>query len=320
MTEKWPSVSIVIVTWNSSDVIVECLESIRQQQYSAPVDVIVWDNASTDDLASVIAPFQSDIRLVTSESNLGFSRANNAAARSATGEFLCFLNPDTVLCRDDTLARWVEELYRDPSAGLCAPRLLNPDGSIQGSIWRFTTLRSAIAVASGWELLAKRHPGFARRAAAPPEVSGYVDWVKGAAVLIHRTTFERVGGWDQSTFMYGEDQELCWAIRALGLRVRYTVRSEVLHYDDHAALQRWTPAQKAERTALAEAAFVRRHQRNGRGGAILMLQAAGYAWRAALHSLAGDAGRGSLYRGMMMGVVRGGLGNAAVARRLRAVE
>lgn len=251
------TVSIVIVTWHAEDVIGACLASIAQQRYGGGVETIVLDNASSDGTIAAVHASGVPVTLIESRENLGFGRGNNAAAEAATGALLFFLNPDTVLPSRDTISDLVSGLTRVSGTGLVAPRLLNADGSVQPSIALFTRPLSAFVVTFGLHRLMR---GRLRDRWSPPGGSlpyaADVDWVKGAAVLLRADLFRQVGGWSTQTFMYAEDQQLCWDVRAAGRRVRFDPSAAVVHLDDHASSKRWDDAARADRVARATARMV----------------------------------------------------------------
>lgn len=264
------SVSIIIVTWESRDVLPGCLASIEKQDYGGDVETVVWDNNSNDGSVNVVTPAMRRVRLLPSPENVGFARGNNAAAREAGGRLLLFLNPDTVIPGRETLGRWVAAHEAEADIGISAPRLLNADGSIQSSVARFTSPVNTLVLGLGMHRLMR---GRLRERWAPrdgsPSMPVDVDWVKGAAVMISAELFSAIGGWDESSFMYAEDQDLCWAVQRAGYRVFFDPDIEVMHLDDYAANKRWTDVERTTRVAHATAGMLER--RYGRGTTALTL-------------------------------------------------
>jgi N-acetylglucosaminyl-diphospho-decaprenol L-rhamnosyltransferase len=263
-------VSIIVVTWESEDVLNACLASIRAQDYGGEVEVLIWDNDSSDSTASIARSSGPGVRVLASSENVGFGRGNNAAAREAEGDLLLFLNPDTVMPRHDVLKLWVQAHMTQIETGMSAPRLLNADGSIQPSVALFTSPLNTLILGSGLHKLMR---GSLRDRWAPrdgsPSSACDVEWVKGAAVMISRELFFAVGGWTEEAFMYAEDQELCWRVRGAGYRVSFYPAIEVVHLDDHSASKRWSDVERTERVARATVGMLRK--RYGRPTAILTL-------------------------------------------------
>ena len=275
-------VSIIVVTWEAEDVLPACLRSIREQDYDGEVEVLVWDNDSNDATVSVAHSSGPPVRVLASTENIGFARGNNSAAREAAGDLLVFLNPDTVLPRSDVLKRWIEAHNARPDTGISAPRLLNPDGSVQPSVALFTSPMSAFVLGFG---LHKLMHGTMRDRWAPdngsPSHARSVDWVKGAAVMISRKLFFSVGGWNEDTFMYAEDQELCWAIWHAGYRVRFEPTIEIVHLDDHAANKRWSDVERTKRVARSTVGMLRKRYKRSSALITLILLTARHSLRAA---------------------------------------
>ncbi len=212
-----PQVSIIIPIHGKLAYTVACLRSLARHEPLAPFEVIVVDDASPDDSASVLAQIDG-ARLLRNEHNLGFIASCNAGAAVARGEFLLFLNNDT-----QVTSGWLDALLRCFSeradCGIAGSRLVYPDGRLQeagglvfadGSCW--TTGR------------------FEPRDAAAFRYRRATDYVSGAALLIRREVFGRVGGFDaRYAPAYYEDTDLAFAVRQLGLRVYYEPASTVIH-------------------------------------------------------------------------------------------
>jgi N-acetylglucosaminyl-diphospho-decaprenol L-rhamnosyltransferase len=263
-------VSIIVVTWEAEDVLSACLASIQEQNYDGETEVLVWDNDSNDATVSIARSVGSPVRVLAGTENLGFARGNNAAAREATGDLLVFLNPDTVMPRPDVLRRWVESHEARPGIGVSAPRLLNSDGSIQASVALFTSPLNTFIIGFGLHRIMR---GRLRDRWAPqdgsPSQARSVDWVKGAAVMISRQLFLAVGGWSEDTFMYAEDQELCWMVQRAGYRVRFDPGIEIVHLDDYAANKRWSDMERTEQVSRATVGMLQK--RYGRSAKIVTL-------------------------------------------------
>lgn len=214
-----PTVSIVIPVHNHYRETVACLQSIREHVAAVDYEVIVVDDASTDPTPRALA-LVPGVVAIRNAKNLGFIGSCNAGAAQARGEFLAFLNNDTVVTPG-----WLEELVRtlreEPDAGLAGSRLIYPDGRLQeagGIIWRD---------AGGWNFGRGGDPN-------DPEYS-YArdcDYCSGASILIRRALFDELGGFD-SHFApaYYEDTDLAFRVRGQGLRVIYQPLSVVVHFE-----------------------------------------------------------------------------------------
>lgn len=228
-----PQVSVIIPVFNKLDYTLACLDSIAEQLPQAAIEVLVIDDHSSDDTERELSA-RDDIRYLRNAQNLGFVGSCNCAAAEARGEFLFFLNNDTVV-----LSGWLDALIQTfvdfPDAGLVGSKLIYPDGRLQeagGIIW---------ADASGWNWGRLADPN-------APEFNFLrdVDYCSGAAILIQRALFTELGGFDSRYApAYYEDTDLAFAVRAHGLRVLYQPLSQVVHYEGVTAGTDLTSGMKA---------------------------------------------------------------------------
>ena len=194
--------SIIIVNFNTRELLRQCLLSI--EQYLPDAQVIVVDNASQDSSVKMIRDEFAQITLLTSEINLGFAGANNLGIAVATGEFLVLLNSDTVV-EDDTLAGCASWMQSDPKLGAVTPLLIGFDGEYQSCQFRFMTLPGEIA-------------NFFRQPPKQPRGDRDPDcWLPGTALVLRREALNSIGGTlDASYFMYVEDADLSMKLRNAG--------------------------------------------------------------------------------------------------------
>ena len=221
------TVSAVVVSYNSSADLPDCLRSLRSEGVD---DVVVVDNASGDGSVDVVRGVDPEVTVVETGANLGFGAAANRGAAVTTGDHLLILNPDTVV-EPGTVKALSEALDRDPGLAAVGPRLENVDGTLYPSVRRFPDLM----VAFGHAFLGLVWPGnpATRRYRMldwdHDRPSASVDWVSGACVLVRRTAFEMVGGFDEGYFMYVEDVDLCWRLGQAGWRIGYEPAGRVVH-------------------------------------------------------------------------------------------
>lgn len=260
--------SIIIVNWNGGDLLRRCVESIIQSPPSVPYEVMVVDNASTDDSVSWLRSNDVKVRLgevplhvIENPNNVGFSKANNQAIAHSKAPLLLLLNPDTEVMPGaiDTL---IATLKSDERTGACGPRLINPDGSLQVSVWQNPLTAWAILI-SGlglYRLIPKRLRGevllggywdHARRRAVP--------MVCGAAILTKREVIDTVGGLDERFHMYSEDVEWSFRVRKAGWQLIFEPAAIVKHYGGQSSQQRWTDREKMRVLHEAHVRFQRDH-------------------------------------------------------------
>lgn len=220
--------SIVIVNYNTGRLLEKCLQSVKTttQGFKAPkTEIIVVDNASADKSIEFLKKQKSNenVVLVRNKENRGFARATNQGIKESKGEYKFLLNPDTEV-KNKSIQELLDFAKSAKDAGVVAPRLLNPDGSRQSSVFRLPSLMGAIR--EFW----LRQKGFYSKYLPPGDHSVKVDAVVGAAFLITPEAFKRVGLLDERYFMYFEDLDYCRRVHAAGLRVYYLPSAEVVHF------------------------------------------------------------------------------------------
>ena len=228
--------SIVILNWNVRDLLDRCLASVRSSRYA--IEIVVVDNASTDDSVSMVRSKYPHATVIANEVNRGFTGGNNQGLAAATGRYVLVLNPDTEIV-GDALDRLVDYLEANSDVGAVGPLLLNPDRSIQSSRRRFPTLATAFFESTWLQGAAPR--GLLRRyymEDVPADVTHDVDWLNGACTLFRREMLDRVGVYDEANFfMYSEELDLCRRIKGAGWRIAYVPEAQVVHYEGKSSEQ-----------------------------------------------------------------------------------
>jgi GT2 family glycosyltransferase len=251
-------VSVLIVSYNTREMTLACLRSLLNQTPGLPLEVRVVDNDSQDGSADAIAAEFPGVVLERSKVNLGFAAANNRAAAGAVGEYLLLLNPDTVVL-DRAVERLVAFVESRPEAGIWGGRTVFADGRLNPtSCWARPTPWSLLCLGTGLSSVMRWSRVF-----NPEAYGGWqrdtvreVDIVTGCFLLIRRSLWERLGGFDRAFFMYGEEADLCLRARALGVRPVVTPEATIVHYGGASERVR---ADKLVRLLKAKALLVRRH-------------------------------------------------------------
>lgn len=217
-----PDLAIVIVTYNSCQVVGDLLDSLPAALDGLTADVVVVDNGSADGTAELLED-RSDCRVVRS-ANVGYAGGINRGVREATdAEAILILNPDTRLC-ERSVAPLMTAL-REPATGIVAPQVRSAAGTLELSLRREPTVLRALGLART-NVAALSEYVSETAAYAHPHV---VDWALGAALLMSRECFDALGGWDESYFLYSEETDLSLRARDHGLLTRYEPRSVVVH-------------------------------------------------------------------------------------------
>ena len=221
-------ISIIIVNWNTSGLLKNCLRSIQDYRGNLAVQAIVVDNNSSDDSREMVSRHFPEVTLVNSGGNLGFARGNNLGLAHARAPLVLFLNPDTEI-KADALDQMVQFMQNNPPVGAMGCKIRNISGTIQrlGLQWfpsPLTELLKFIAVSDRtYERLPRFFP------CHNPEKSGYVTKLFGACLLVRRPVLEQVGPFDERFFMYCEDVDLCCRISRAGWKLYYLSDAEILH-------------------------------------------------------------------------------------------
>jgi GT2 family glycosyltransferase len=218
--------TIIIVNWNTCDLLAGCLASVYADRPDAVV--VVVDNASADGTVDKLSPRFPQARWIASAENLGFARGNNLVLREVQTEFAWLLNPDTEV-RAGAIGRLEAWLDLHPRAAIAGAGLWNPDGTPQACSFAFPTpVQSAVE----WLFLPKPVARLRDRVfgLTPRRAAGPTDWVLGAAMLVRMTAVREVGVLDDGYFMYAEELDWCHRFRAAGWEVHLEPAAHVLHH------------------------------------------------------------------------------------------
>jgi N-acetylglucosaminyl-diphospho-decaprenol L-rhamnosyltransferase len=231
-------ISVVLVNHNEFERTRNAVASV--QQCSPESEIIVVDNGSTDGSVESLRREFPGVRLVPLPENRGFGAGNNKGAAVALGEFLFFLNADTLLL-EDTPNLLVRLLESNPTVAACGPKVANEDHTFQISFGLDPSLLNEWKVRRIRRRLDRRDPSVQRRLESRFSTEREVDWITGAALMIRRDVFKKVGGFDERFFMYFEDADLCRRVRNLGFKILYAPGTQVIHFGGNKEL---SPASK----------------------------------------------------------------------------
>jgi hypothetical protein len=229
--------SIVIVNWNVCELLRRCLSSIKAHRGELSIEIIVVDNASSDDSVVMIRREFPEAHLVASPENLGYTRGNNLGAKEAQGRYLLMLNPDTEIV-GNALQQMMAYLDEHPEVGVVGPQLLYPDGSIQSSRRRFPHLMMAFFLGTplGWRWFPDSKLAHLYNMADKPDHEIQpVDWLVGAALMTRREIWQAVGPLDEAFFMYFEEVDWCYRCRQAGWEIHYLPTVQIIHHEHKSA-------------------------------------------------------------------------------------
>jgi GT2 family glycosyltransferase len=245
--------SIVIVNWNTRVLLNQCLRSIATNPPECQYEILVVDNASSDDSSRMVQCDFPHVNLLVNGANVGFSRANNQGIRESRGRIVLLLNSDT-LVHPGALQRLVDHLDRQPEVGIAGARLMNSDGTIQYYPTACPTLANQIANLCYL-------PGRYEFGVGATTSSQYceVERVQGAFLGIKRAVLDQIGLMEESLFLYTEEDDLCKRARLAGWKVHFLPQVHVTHYGGASTEQ--VSASSLQHLYRSKLWFIRKYQK-----------------------------------------------------------
>lgn len=223
-----PALSVVIVSWNTKKLVLDCLRSLDR---NVPMEIILVDNASSDGTVELVHEQFAHVRLAQNSTNLGFARANNIGIALSVGEYVCLINSDVEVL-EGCLEKMLEFMYQHADVGMLGPKEILADGSVGQSCMRFPTLWNWFCRALALDCLFKGSrlfgdflmTGFRYDSTADVEV------LKGWFWMVRREALDQVGLLDDRFFMYGEDIDWSKRFHQLGWRVVFYPEAKAIHH------------------------------------------------------------------------------------------
>jgi len=225
--------SIIIVNWNTKDLLKKCLESIFRYEKNVNHELIVIDNASTDGSSEMISELKiknQKLKVILNEKNLGFAKAVNQGIKLSEGKYILLLNPDTEI-RENTLKKMIRFMEEHFRVGICGGKILNPDGSIQPSVRRFPSLMSQIFVLLKCHHFLKNFLPIKKYFSLDFDYSKTqeVEQVMGAFFMMRRELIAEIGLFDENFFLWFEEVDFCRRAKTAGWQIYYFSEAEVIH-------------------------------------------------------------------------------------------
>jgi GT2 family glycosyltransferase len=226
--------SILIINWNTRDLLRQCLDSIYSKFDRERFEIIVVDNASTDGSPGMVRGQFPRVVLIENPANVGFARANNQAIQRSSGRYVLLLNSDTIV-QPGALNSLLDFMEAHAEAGCVGARLLNPDGSLQYSCSPAPTLlREFLRL---FHLPGVRPDGYYPMISWDLHQPHEVDVLLGACLLLRREALDHVGWLDESYFMYSEEVDLCYRLRNGGWRLFWVPQARIVHFGGQSTRQ-----------------------------------------------------------------------------------
>ncbi|MFA7629629.1 MAG: glycosyltransferase [Candidatus Neomarinimicrobiota bacterium] len=227
-----PDISIIIVSYNVKNFLQHCLLALKKAAAGLQTEIFVVDNHSIDGTPDMLRREFPDLQLISNETNLGFGKANNQALKLASGKYVLFLNPDTLI-EENTLSVLYDFMEKNGDVGICGPRILNADGTLQLACRRsFPSPRVALPKLLGLSALFPKSKIFGKYNLTylDPGKNYPVDAVSGSFMFCHGDLIRQIKGFDEDFFMYGEDLDLCRRVQLAGKKVYYVADTAIIHY------------------------------------------------------------------------------------------
>ncbi len=226
-----PDFSIIIVNWKVRALLEKCLDSIYKNSQDINLEIIVVDNDSRDGTSEMMMMQYPDAKMIALAHNSGFAKANNLAINQAKGKYLFILNPDTEVL-PDFFSITKQYLDNHPDVSIMGPKILNPDKTLQLSIRKFPNLLSQVFI-----MLKLRNILVDSKLLANYLLFDFdydkeqdVEQIMGAAMVIRRETFDKIGLFDERFFVWFEEIDLCKRTHQAGFRIRYFPGAQIIHH------------------------------------------------------------------------------------------
>jgi len=233
--------SVIVTNYKTPDALKLCLSSLFSQEAPFQFEILVADIEAAFEDRQLMQDAFPRIRYIPIETNCGFAKAVNTALREAQGEYIVVANADIVLAENTGLARLIEYISQHQEIGICAPALLNFDGTPQQSYFRFytpLTIAARRTFIGSFSFAQKALDSFLMRDIVPGGVANEplsVDWLMGAALVFQKDFFKKIGVLDEQFFMYFEDVDIARRARDAGLKVMYYPLVKAFHYHQKAS-------------------------------------------------------------------------------------
>ncbi len=226
--------SIIIVSYNTRDFTIKCIESVVKSIHKISYEIIVVDNASSDDSVEALEGLKIDderLKIIANPENFGFSKANNIGVGKSSGRMVLFLNSDT-LVYEKTLDGMVEFMDKNPEVGASTCFVRMPNGKLDDAAHRgFPTPARALSHFSGLSKLLKFEPFSGYNLKHLKHDSAHeIEALAGAFMMVRREAGEQVKWWDEDYFFYGEDIDFCYKLAQKDWKIYFVPEFEILHY------------------------------------------------------------------------------------------
>jgi GT2 family glycosyltransferase len=285
MSESCPlMVSVVIVSWNAREFLVQCLNSLSTAACRYPIEVIVVDNDSDDGSPTMVERQFPAVKLFRNQANLGFAKANNVGIRHSSGKYICLINSD-VKVLPSCISKLVDYMEAHADAGMVGPQIIGGDGRLQRSCRGFPTTWNMFCRALALDVILPRCRWFGGYLMPywKHDHEKQVDILSGCFWTVRRKALDTVGLLDEDFFMYGEDMDWCKRFAKAGWGTVFVPKAEAIHYGGASSAN--APVRFYVEKHRADLQYWRKHHSTPAVGLYILLTCLHLLLRATGHSL-----------------------------------
>lgn len=228
--EKTVDVSVIIVNWNTKQMLLDCIESLIKETHKYTMEIIVVDNASADGSPDAVRKHYPEIKLIVNKANLGFSKANNIGIKAATGRYVCLCNSD-IIALDGVIDKMIDYMTSHPEIGALGPKVLDENYVLTLNCREIPTLRNSVCDFWFLKSLFKGIDAFRGRTQdnTTYDYTHNVGILSGCFMVVKGKALKEVGGLDERFFIYGEDTDWSKRFWQKGWKVVYYSDAQVIH-------------------------------------------------------------------------------------------
>lgn len=224
-------VSVIIVNWNTKDLLLDCIKSLIETTKKIKIEIIVVDNASSDGSPEAVQQNFPRVKIIVNKDNLGFARANNIGIMGSKGRYICLVNSDIKVI-NNALDQMISYMDNNPGVGVLGPKTLNADMTLRKNCRKYPSLWNMFCRSLGLHVLFPRIPFFSDTLMIYFDHSTIkkVNVLPGCFLLVRREALNDVGGLDENFFIYGEDKDWCKRFNYSGWDIHFFPSAEVIHF------------------------------------------------------------------------------------------
>jgi len=253
------TLSIIIVNWNTKQLLNNCLRSIYENAKKIDFEIIVIDNASSDNSVKMVKEQFPQVTLIENHKNLGFAKANNQGLKVAKGKYILFLNSDTQVI-SNAIEIMVDFMEKNPNIGASGCKLLYPNAKLQHSCRMFPNFCVYLLITLGIRHLIPNAKIFRRYLMLDWDYNEIreVDQLMGAFIMTSRKVINRIGGFDERFWMYFEEVDFCYRVKKANWRIVFNPRAKIIHYLSQSGKQ-WTRFKKTKEAQISMRKYFKKH-------------------------------------------------------------